>query len=148
MAEGFELASSLIFDAGHVPCVGDGLKLSSLRSVLDDGIVEAKHYNALVSRNKELYVTLCIDETHKQEFDSQVSWVNMEVAQKEHERMQHIQASCSTYARIVYSIGLTRVRARPAVRVATHTCTQHLCFSKAKQHRGAKGKLMDASRER
>jgi len=50
----------------------------------------AKHYNALVSRNKELYVTLCIDETHKQEFDSQVSWVNMEVAQKEHERMQHI----------------------------------------------------------
>jgi hypothetical protein len=50
----------------------------------------AKHYNALVSRNKELYVTLCIDETHKQEFDSQVSWVNLEVAQKEHERMQHI----------------------------------------------------------
>lgn len=50
----------------------------------------AKHYNTLVNTNKELYATLRVDDTHRREFDSQVSWVNMEVAQKEHERMQHI----------------------------------------------------------
>jgi hypothetical protein len=50
----------------------------------------AKNYNALVNTNRELYTVLRVDETHKREFGSQVNWVNMEVAQQEHERMQHM----------------------------------------------------------